>query len=132
MPLRKSYGNNQEYVIQPAGTVITANGQSPDLDNSGAGVKLVIDITAVAGTTPTLTFVIEYKDPASGKYIPLLTSAALGAVATTELFIYPGAAVVANLSASNILPKTWRVRWTIGGTGGPSITASIGAVLLPS
>lgn len=132
MTLRKSYGNNQEYVIQAAGTVISANGNSPDLDNVGAGVKVVVDITAVAGTAPTLTLVIEYKDPASGKYITLLTSAALGSIATTELTVYPGAAVTANVSASNYVPKTWRARWTVGGTGGPSITAAIGAVLLPS
>lgn len=131
MPI-KAYGNNQEYTIRAAGTVINANGNSVDLDNTGAGVKVVVDITAVAGTAPTLTLIIEYKDPASGKYIALLTSAAFSTISTNELYIYPGAAVVANVSASNVLPKTWRARWLIGGSGGPSVTASIGAVLLPS
>lgn len=126
-----SPGAAEEYIASAAGA-ISANGNSANFNNNGGrGVKVVVDITALAGTSPTLTVIIEYKDPASGKFITLLSSAALAAVATTELTVYPGAVVTANVSANNSLPKTWRVRWVIGGTAGPIVTASIGAIVLP-
>lgn len=131
MSIKKNYGNNDEYIIL-ASQVISVNGNSADLANpTGRGVKVVADITAVAGTSPTLTAIIEYKDPASGKYIALLTSAAFTGISTNELTVYPFAVITANVSTNNNLPKTWRVRWLIGGSAGPTITASIGAVLLP-
>lgn len=124
-------GAAEDFILAAAGA-ISANGNSGDQPNNGGrGIKVVVDITALSGTTPTLTVVIEYKDPASGKYVMLLTSAVLSTIATTELTVYPGAAVTANVSASNNLPKTWRVRWTIGGTATPIVTASIGAIVLP-
>lgn len=93
------------------------------------GVMVVIDITAITGTTPTLTVVVQGFDPLSGKYFTLLASAALNAVATTLLTIYPGAAATANVSANLPLPKTWRISWTIAGTT-PAVTATIGAIAL--
>lgn len=103
----------------------TVNGS--DLVNFNArGIKLTIDITALAGTGPTLTVTVQGKDAVSGKYYTILASAALAAVATTVLTVYPGVAVTANVSASDILPRDWRVSYTVGGTG-PSVTATVGA-----
>lgn len=100
---------------------------SADQVNSGCrGIKLVIDITAISGTSPTLTVTLQGKDTASGKYYTLLASAALNAVATTVLEVFPGAAVTANVSANSQLPRTWRVNTAIGGST-PSVTATIGA-----
>lgn len=110
---------------QAAGTVTSA-----DQTNSGArGLKLVIDITAITGTSPTLIVTIQGKDPASGKYYTILASAALAAVATTVLTVYPSQAVSANVSANDILPRTFRVSAVVGGTG-PAVTATIGASLI--
>lgn len=106
-----------------------ANGNTNRLENQfQRGVTLTVDITAIAGTTPTITVFIEGYDESSGKYYPILTSAALSAVGTNVLTVYPAIAAVANVSASAVLPEAWRVRWAIAGTT-PTVTATIGAAL---
>lgn len=106
-----------------AGTTVSA-----DQVGMGVGVKLVIDISAVGGT-PTLTVTIQGKDIASGKYYPILTSAALALVATTVMTVYPALAAVANLAANDIIPRTWRVSAVVGGVT-PAVTATIGASMV--
>jgi hypothetical protein len=93
---------------------------------SARGVAVVVDITAITGTSPTLTVTIEGKDTASGKYYTLLASVALSATGTTVLTVYPGLSAAANSVANDVLPRTWRVKTAIGGTG-PSVTATVGA-----
>lgn len=106
---------------QGAGTLVSADQDNP----GGRGVQLVVDITAQTGT-PTTTVTIEGKDPVSGKYYTLLVSTALAAVATTLMTVYPGTVVVANLAASYMMPRTWRVKAVVGG-GTPAVTATIAA-----
>lgn len=113
------------YAAASAGT-----NSADQVNQSARGVKVVVDITAITGTTPTLTVTIRGKDPVSGKYFTLLASAALNAVATTVLTVYPGATASANVTANDNLPKTWRVEAVIGGTG-PAVTVTIAAILLP-
>lgn len=108
----------------------SAGGQSADQTNlRGRGVKLAIDITAITGTGPTLTVKIQGKDAASGKYYDILSSAALSAVGTTVLEVYPGVANAANAAQGVALPRTWRVSYAIGGTT-PAVTATIGASVI--
>lgn len=110
---------------QGAGTVT-----SPDQINpAGSGIKLVIDITALTGTTPTVAVTLQGKDTTSGKYFTILASAALSAVGTTVLTVFPGATASANVAANDILPRTWRVSVTVAGTG-PAATATIGASVI--
>lgn len=100
-----------------------AAGNSGDLDNPDCrGVVVVVDITAF--TSGSITVIIEGKDPVSGKYYTLLSSAALAAAATTTLTVYPGAVVTANVSANANLPRIYRVRWTVSS---PVLTVSIGS-----
>jgi hypothetical protein len=100
-----------------------------DLDNtSSIGATVVIDITAITGTTPTATFTVEGRDEVSGKYYTILASAALNTVATTVLRIYPGLTAAANVTASSLIPKTFRVTVTIAGTT-PVVTATVGVAL---
>lgn len=107
---------------QGAGTVV-----SPMQQNyHGRGLQLVVDVTAITGTSPTLTVTIKGHDAASNKDFTLLASAALSAVGTTVLTVYPGAAVTANVSANAPLPLLWSVSAVVGGTT-PSVTATIGA-----
>jgi hypothetical protein len=106
----------------------TVNG-TDQINYNGRGLKLVIDVTAISGTSPTLTVTIQGKDPTSGKYFTILASAALNATATTVLTVYPGQAVAANVSANDILPRTFRVIAVVGGTG-PSVTATVAASLI--
>lgn len=111
---------------QGAGTVNSADQTTVA---TRKGLKLVIDITAVGGT-PTLTVTIQGKDAASGKYYTILASAALSAVATTVLTVYPGGPTTANLAANDALPAVWRVQAVVAGTT-PSVTATIGANAIP-
>lgn len=89
---------------------------------------IIIDITA-AGTpvTDTITFDVQGKDPASGKYYSILTSAALDATGTTVLKIIPGVAAVANEAISDKVPSEFRISTTKN--TGVSFTYSIGVDL---
>lgn len=63
-----------------------------------------------------------------GKYYTLLASAALTGTGTTRYRIYPGLTADANVVASDVLPRTWRV--TVAVADADSATYSIGAVIL--
>lgn len=103
---------------------------SADQVNGGArGVVVVADITVVGGTI-AVTVAIEAKDAASGKYYTLLTSASLTGTGTTVLTVYPGLTPASNVTVSNVLPRTWRVK-VVSGTGTtPAVTMTVGACLL--
>lgn len=89
------------------------------------GALLFVNITAISGTTPTLTVTVEGKG--AGQYYTILQSAALSAAGLTVLRIYPGLTAAANLTANDILPASYRVTTTIGGTT-PSVSATITAL----
>jgi hypothetical protein len=120
----------------PTGALLTLTAQGlgtvngSDQSNAARrGLHLVVDITAISGTSPTLTVTVEGKDPVSGKYYTILASAALNAVATTVLKVYPGLTAAANTVANDVLPGAWRVKAVVGGTG-PSVTATIAASVI--
>lgn len=93
------------------------------------GVRLFLDITAVTGTNPTLDVKLQAKDPASDKWFDV-TGAAFAqqtGTGTALLTLYPGIKETANDEVSEILPDTWRIATTIGGTDTPTFTFSLGA-----
>lgn len=107
---------------QGAGSV-----QSPLQLNPGCrGVQLVVNITAMTGTGPTLTVTLKGHDAATDTDYTLLASAALAATGQTVLTVYPGAVVTANVSANANLPLEWSVTATVAGTT-PAVTATISA-----
>lgn len=107
-------------------TAAAANVTGQDTDCSTAkGAVIVVDITAIAAGNVVIT--VEGKDEISGKYYPILVSAALGAIATTVLHIYPGLVAAANLTVNDVLPTKFRVRATV--TTGP-VTATVSAALV--
>ena len=111
-------------------TAAAVGSNGADQTNTNArGIKLVIDVTALTGTVPTLTVTLQGKDAASGKYYTILASTPLAAVATTTLEIYPGILNAANLAQGVALPRVWRVIAAIGGTT-PAVTATVGASLI--
>lgn len=111
-------------------TAASAGVNSADQVNYNArGVKVVVNVTAITGTAPTLTVAIQGKDNASGVYYTLLSSAAISATGTTVLEVYPGVTAAANASASTTLPRTWRISTAIGGTT-PAVTATVGASVI--
>jgi hypothetical protein len=119
--------NENQNVLILASAAYSATNTGADLTNLNCrGVVVTVDITTVG--TATWTIAIQGKDPVSGKYNTLLTSAALAANATTMLTLYPGLTAIANVTVSGVLPITWRIVATLGGSG--NITGSIGAVLI--
>ena len=101
------------------GAVVTlaaasASGNSAQLKSGQKkGVNVLVNITAITGTSPTLTVTIEGYDSASGTYYTLLESAALSAVGATLLTVYPGVTATANVSDSGHLPEFWQYYWSI-------------------
>ena len=105
----------------------TATENSADLSNPYArGVVLVIDVTAVTAT-PSVVFTVKGKSTLGTDYT-ILTSAAITATGQTVLRIYPGLTASANVTASDVLPATWRVEAAHGDTD--SITYSVSANLI--
>lgn len=129
--LNAKAGNADNIVVLASG-LVTANGNSTDQSNPGGrGIKLFINTGAFGAGFSAITVTIQGKDPVSGQYYTILTSAALTASAFQPvLSAYPGLAVTANVSVNDVLPKTWRVTWqaTAWGTGGS--TLGIGAALI--
>jgi hypothetical protein len=109
----------------------TATGNGATITNIGnKGIQIVLNMGAVTGTTPT--FVLKVQSSVDGGTnwvdVPGATTASLVATGIFGISIYPGQAVTAGTTttgtiatASGILPRTWRVVWTIGGTT-PSFT----------
>lgn len=118
--------SNTLFTVFSSGT-ITATTNSNDQQNLGRrGLRLVLDVTAISGTSPTLDVKLQAKDFASGKYIDI-TGAAFAqktATGTDDLVIYPGITSTANRRVSDVLPREWRIVATVGGTT-PSVTFSL-------
>ncbi len=111
----------------------TASINGADLKKPGdfRGVMVVVNVTTLTGTTPTITPVIQGKDDAvgaSGNYIQVHTSfTAISAAGTFVYMVYPAIGTAAGgITATSPLavPNTWRVVLTYGGT----VTASAGTV----
>lgn len=106
----------------------TASVTSADQRNTSCrGIRVVINATASAAT-PSVVPKIEGKT-ASGVYYTLLEGAAITGTGTTELLVFPAAAVTANLSANKFLPLTWRLVLTAADAD--SLTYSVDYDLLP-
>lgn len=109
----------------------TATGNGATITNVGnKGVDIVIVLGAVSGTTPTCVFKVQNSVDGGTNWVdvPGAATASLTASGTYGISIYPGIAVTAGsttsgtkATASQILSRTWRMVWTIGGTT-PSFT----------
>jgi hypothetical protein len=116
--------SNFEATVLASAARTTSTNSSDQTNYNGAGATLTIDVTSVTDT-PSITVAIKYKDTLSGKYVALLTSAAITAVGTYTLRVYPGCVAVANEVANAPLPRVWRAEVTHADTD--SITYSISA-----
>lgn len=85
---------------------------------------MVIDVTAI-GPAPTVVPLIECFDVRSGKWYPILTGAAIVAVGTTVLRVYPGMAAVANLRADDMLSEQVRLSMTHGNADSITYSAAV-------
>lgn len=94
--------------ITPFPPLVRAATSSVEMSGNGvSAAHIVINMTAVPGVA-TVTPTIEGKD-ALGNYYPILTGPAIAATGITVLRIAPGLLAVANLTANDVLPDTWRI-----------------------
>lgn len=108
-----------------------ATGNGATLTNVNAkGVQCIINMGAVSGTTPTAVIKLQGSSDAGTTWIdiPGATTASLTATGVYGITVYPGVAAVAGTTTtgttamvSAIIPRTWRLVWTIAGTT-PSFT----------
>lgn len=130
--IRPSTGDQEpvfanDVVTVVASTTETATGQSATINARGfKGASFYLDVTAAGGTSPTLDLTIEVYDPVGDAWhaIPGAAFAQATAVSTQRLVVYPGVAETANVSVSDVLGRSYRFVWTIGGTT-PTFTFSI-------
>jgi hypothetical protein len=101
-----------------SGTV-TASGNTADIDVSTlSSLRVMVKVTAVSGTTPTLDIYIEGKYEATGDYVPLLSRTGITATGVYELG-----------QLDNLCFRYIRVRWVVSGTS-PSFTIAVVAQAL--
>lgn len=106
-------------VVNAASAGAASVSSADQTNDSARGVILVMDVTGLAGTTPTVQLILEMKDQASGKYISLGTFTAVSAVSTVTYVVTPGVGAASDgVTAVKgfPLPLTWRVRTVGGGT----------------
>ncbi len=119
--------NNLDNITLLASAARTTTQTVADQTNYNArGIVVVLDMTVVG--TGSVTLEIDAKDPVSGKYYAVLTGAAVTTNSTNVYTVYPGNTVTANVSASTVLPRTWRVKVTANNAN--SATYSVGAMLI--
>lgn len=109
----------------------TTTGNGATITNVGnKGVAIVIVLGTVTGTTPTCVFKLQTSVDGGTNWVdePGAVTASLTASGTFGIKIYPGLPALAGTTTtgttatvSGVLPRTWRVVWTIGGTT-PSFT----------
>lgn len=120
--------NPSELVVLASAAQTTTQTQA-DQDNASArGIVVILNVTVASGTGG-LTLEIDGKDPGSGTYYALLTGTSVTTTGQKVYRVYPGLTASANATASDVLPKTWRVKITAGDAS--SYTYSVGAILLP-
>ena len=120
--------------LVPLTTLVTANEQSAaspitvtttgtsreygELAHFSRGIFL-LDVTATAGTLPTLDVIVQGFDTLANKWRTVITFAqVLGAAVPVT-----PAAQTANLDY-----QLYRTQWTVGGSGGPSFTFTLGCI----
>lgn len=104
----------------------TTQTSADQTNNSARGIKLILQTTVIG--TGSITLSLLGKDQATGQYYLLLAGAAVITNATNVYTVYPGAAVVANVSANDALPATFHVVVTANNAN--AATYRVGACLL--
>ena len=121
---------NTEQTVRASGTA-SATVQSSDITNFNfSGAIFFLDITSVPGSgSATVSLTIQGKDPVSGNYANLFTSAQVSA-GTTAVMFYPGISSSAN-GTTGILPRTFRVQSNVSaGATSKDVVFSVGMSFL--
>ena len=115
---------NSYKVFAPSAARTTTESFEASPNNSPTGL-FVVNITAGATASDTITVNIEGYDEASQTWYTILQSAALDAVASTILRVGMDYTAASNTAAKEFLPRRFRVR--VVKNNATSITYSIGA-----
>lgn len=100
------------------GTTTHAAAGTVDLDlvTEGEAGQFQLDITAIAGTTPSTTFSVLGVNRLNGTTWAILTSTAKNATGQTMLTIHHNLTASANVIAKDILPRHIKIRSVLTGT----------------
>lgn len=116
-PLATSLYNSVQAGI---GGTLTASGNTANLGiGAVTDVLLSVMATGVTGTTPTLDVYFDILD-AAGNWIQVLHPTQITAALTTPAIAQAGLHMAT--TSAWVLTSAGRIRWTVGGTGSPSIT----------
>lgn len=115
-------GGTTPYLVEFIGDLANTNVAqmtATDVDLAGGGDSVAVATTQAGGAaeTPSVTLKLQGKDQA-GNYYDLLTAAAVTTATRKRIVQYPGIAAVNNVSASDILPFTWRAYVAHGDSDG--------------
>lgn len=111
-------------VFSSSTTTSSTAASSATLANpDGRGVVVAVNVSVESAGTFTVTI----QGIINGVAYTILTSAALGgATGVTLLRVYPGLTASANVTASDVLPRQWRVTFTpTGFTGVVNVAACV-------
>ena len=111
LPIEKQ-SNYKSYFTIYSGTV-TSSGNTSDI-NAGiySGLEIMLKVTAVSGTSPTLGFYIEGKFETTGDYKPLVYQTG---ITGTGIWYF---------TITQLMFRYIRARWVVGGTS-PSFTFGV-------
>lgn len=120
-------GNVDQTVGITAVGVTTTQTGADQTNYNGRGLHVVLDMTTVGTGSVTLT--IQGKDATSGKYYTLLAGAAVVTNSTNVYKVYPGLPATANVSANDLLPRTWRILVTANNANATTYTVGASVIL---
>lgn len=124
--------NNVDVTLLASAARTTTQTSADIVTYNCQAVVFTLDVTAVPGSAPSLVVTINYKDPASGKYITLLTGVAVTAVGTTTYAVDPRLVAGTEPYTKTVpaaLGRTFQIVITAG--NGNSATYSAGYTLGP-
>lgn len=114
--------SNVDVVLLPSASRTTTQTSADLINNNGRHLVVTLDVTTPG--TGSITLSINGKDPASGKYINILTGAAVTTAVTNKYKVSMSLATVANSVAQDILPRTFQIVVTHNNAN--AITYSVG------
>ena len=118
--LDRKRGNVDNITLINAAAVTTTQTSADQANYNMHLLYVVVNVTTLNGTSPTLTPMLQGKGPVSVQYFQI--GAALTAIAATGKFIYlygisvPAAAGGVTATVAFPIPRTWNFVMTAGGT----------------
>lgn len=126
----RARNNHYVNIDTSAAHTSTFNGATATNFN-GRGVMVYINVTAASGT-PSMLAKLQYSFDGTNFFdadTTNLQSTAITGIGAYVMMVYPGIATAANKALNGILPRTWRMGYTISGSS-PSLTFATWAAYL--